>query len=131
LEVAAFWFPVNSQTAAPEFNPVYFVANESMVTSCMLIPVILAVLLLYFPRVNPVTLRVTGFIGIIFGLINVLTWFVLNPGMWWMGVMHLPLLIVSSVGFTAGRSNLKPQRCRLRRQRRAWNLPLPGWIIRM
>jgi hypothetical protein len=100
LALFAFWFPVNSQTAAPEFNPVYFVSNESMVTGCMLIPVILAVLLLYFPRVNPVTLRVTGFIGIIFGLINVLTWFVLNPGMWWMGVMHLPLLIVSSVGFT-------------------------------
>ncbi len=100
LAFFAFWFPVNSLTATPEFNPVFFVANESMVTGCMLIPVILAILLLYFPRVNPVTLRVTGFIGIIFGLINVLTWFVLNPGMWWMGVMHLPLLVVSSVSFT-------------------------------
>jgi hypothetical protein len=50
LTLFAFWFPVNSLTAAPEFNPVHFVANESMVTGCMLIPVILAVLLLYFPR---------------------------------------------------------------------------------
>jgi hypothetical protein len=100
LAFFAFWFPVNSATVAPDFNPVYLVANESMVTYCMVTPVLLAFLLLYFPRINIVTFRVSAFIGIIFGAMNMVTWFVLNPSMWWMGVLHIPLLLISILCFT-------------------------------
>jgi hypothetical protein len=96
----AFWFPANSATAAPDFNPAYIAANESMVTACMVLPVVLAFLLLYFPRVNIVTFRVSAFVGTLLGVVNVVTWFVLNPSMWWMGVLHLPLLTISILSFT-------------------------------
>jgi hypothetical protein len=99
LALFAFWFPANDLTAAPDFTPLLFVANGSMVTYCMVTPVVLAFTLLYFPRVNIVTMRVSAFIGILFGLMNVITWFALRPAMWWMGVLHVPLLLISSLCF--------------------------------
>jgi hypothetical protein len=99
LAFFAFWFPANNATAAPDFNPVYLVANESMTTYCMATPVLLAFLLLYFPRVNIVTFRVSAFVGVIFGVMNTIAWFALTPSMWWMGVLHIPLLLVSLLCF--------------------------------
>ena len=40
-----------------------------------------------------------SFIGIYYGILNQITWFVLNPVYWWMGILHLPLLINSIIGF--------------------------------
>ena len=100
LAFFAFWFPANSVTAAPDFNPAYIVANESMVTACMVLPVVLAFLLLFFPHVNIVTFRVSAFVGALLGVVNIVTWFVLNPSMWWMGMLHIPLLTISILSFT-------------------------------
>jgi hypothetical protein len=113
LALLAFWFPADSATAAPDFSVVRLAANESMMTYCMATPVVLAFLLLYFPRVNLVTMRVSAFIGVIFGVINTITWFVLDPSMWWMGVLHVPLLLISLLCFvlatTAARSTERPR----------------------
>ena len=37
-------------------------------------------------------------VGLFFGIMNMLTWFVFNPNSWWMGVLHLPLVIISLLG---------------------------------
>jgi len=73
-------------------------------TYCMITPVALSVLLLYYPDVNRVTLRVTAFVGLYFGIMNMLTWFVLNTEFWWMGVLHLPLLMNSIIGLICSRA---------------------------
>jgi hypothetical protein len=99
LAFFAFWFPANSGTGSPDFNPLYLVANESMVTYCMATPVLLAFLLLFFPRVNLVTFRISAFVGTMFGVMNAISWFALDPSMWWMGVLHVPLLLVSLLCF--------------------------------
>jgi hypothetical protein len=114
LAVFAFWFPVNSATVTPDFNLVSLAANESMLTYCMVTPVLLAFLLLYFPRVNIVTFRISAFVGLMFGVMNAITWFVLKPSMWWMGVLHLPLLLVSLLCFVL---SLTPPEAAARRQR--------------
>lgn len=44
------------------------------------------------------TFYMVSFIGLIFGIMNMLTWFVLQNQNWWMGVLHLPLLILSAYG---------------------------------
>jgi hypothetical protein len=112
LAFFAFWFPANSATAAPDFNPLSLVTNGSMVTYCMATPVLLAFLLLYFPHVNIVTFRLSAFVGLMFGGVNAITWFVLNPSMWWMGVLHVPLLLVSLLCFvlslTVPRGSIRP-----------------------
>jgi len=69
--------------------------NEAMVTGCMIIPVTLVVAVLFCHRINLLAIKVTAFIGAIFGITNMIVWFILNPAMWVMGVLHLPLLIVS------------------------------------
>ena len=94
----AFWMPMDIN-AKPDFNPLYFFTNESILTYCMITPVIIAILTLYFPNVNIPTLRVMSYVGFLFGIMNILTWFIFNPSMWWMGVLHIPLFTISIYGF--------------------------------
>ncbi|MCC6338308.1 MAG: hypothetical protein IT380_30475 [Myxococcales bacterium] len=69
--------------------------NGAGVTYCMVTAVVAAVMFLR-PDSYPGWLRVAvGSLGGVFGLLNVVVWFVLSPGSWWMGVLHLPLLICS------------------------------------
>lgn len=44
-------------------------------------------------------MRVTSYIGIMFGATNEVEWFVLHPSMWWMGIMHIPLITISLYAF--------------------------------
>jgi hypothetical protein len=81
-----------------KFSLIDFFINEAGLAYCMITPVILSFLFLYFPNVNKVTLRITSFTGLYFGIMNMLTWFLLNTEYWWMGVIHLPLLINSMIG---------------------------------
>jgi hypothetical protein len=92
----AFWFPINTQTIAPDLNPLNIFLNEAGLTMCMMIPVYLAVLTLFYPQVNMATMRVTSFAGLITSFFNILQWFIFNPQAWWMGVLHLPLLSISA-----------------------------------
>ncbi len=71
--------------------------SGSGVTYCMLTPVLAGVMVLR-PAAYPLTARVAvGVLGVLFGLTNAVTWFVLAPESWWMGVLHLPLLVVCGV----------------------------------
>jgi hypothetical protein len=47
--------------------------------------------------VDRFALRVTAFNGLLYGLYNLTHWF--NPDRVWMGVMHVPLLVLSSVAW--------------------------------
>lgn len=96
----AFWYPINGDTFGPDFKLLYFLTSGSALTFCMMTPVFLAVLFLYYPRVNLVTLRVTALVGLVIGFYNLLSNFVFEPALWWNGVLHLPLLILSIYGFT-------------------------------
>jgi hypothetical protein len=101
LALLAFLSPIDPATMAPDFSPLRPLTNESCLTFCMVTPVFLAMLTLFHPSVNLATMRVTGFAGILLGIVNMLTWFVLEPSGWWMGVLHLPLLTISLVAFVS------------------------------
>lgn len=99
LAFLAFWFPVDTGTLSPDFSPILILTSEAGLTGCMMIPVYLAVLVLYHPRVNMAVLRTTAFAGLITGLLNAAQWFGFHPEAWWMGVLHLPLLLISLYAF--------------------------------
>ncbi len=99
LAFLALWMPVNSDTLMPDFDPIYLLTNIAGLTFCMMTPVYLAILTLYYPKVNITTLRVTSLAGTIIGLYNMLLNFLINPSvLWWNGVLHIPLLIISVYG---------------------------------
>ncbi len=52
-------------------------------------------MILYADGVHPSTLSVAAWAGLIFGLVNAMIWFLAAPESWWMGVLHLPLLVLS------------------------------------
>jgi hypothetical protein len=58
----AFWFPVNRFTLTPDFNPVYILTSGTGLSFCMVTPLYLAILALYFPHVNKSAFLATGFI---------------------------------------------------------------------
>jgi hypothetical protein len=47
-----------------------------------------------------------SFVGVYFGIINVVIWFVVYPSGWWMGVLHIPLLTISIYAFVLGHTKL-------------------------
>jgi hypothetical protein len=64
LAFLAFWYPLNPVTFMPDLNPMFLFTNVAGLTFCMMTPVYLAILTLYNPKINLVTLRVTGLAGI-------------------------------------------------------------------
>lgn len=94
--------PVDSSTLSPDFNPVRLLTSEAGLTNCMMIPVILAVLTLYFRTVSLTVLRIMSFAGIYFGIMNVVMWFFVFSYGWWMGLLHIPLLTISIYAFVLG-----------------------------
>jgi len=108
LALLAFLAPIDASTMTPDFSPVRLLTNESGLTYCMMTPVILAVMTLYHPTVNLAVLRVSSFVGMIFGVVNMLVWFAVMPSGWWMGVLHIPLLVISSHAFVLGFRARKP-----------------------
>lgn len=72
--------------------------NEAGVTYCMIIPVIVGMLILFHRSVYKPTMHIVSFLGFGFGILNMMTWFGFRPMDWWMGVLHLPLLIISWYG---------------------------------
>ena len=76
---------------------------QAGITYCFLTPVFLAILLVFGGGVHGGTLNIIAFVGLGFGLVNLVTWFVLMPASWWMGVLRLPLVILSVTGLLAAR----------------------------
>jgi hypothetical protein len=102
LAALALLAPIDTSTMSPDFSLVRLLTSESGLTYCMMTPVILAVLTLYHPTVNLAVLRVTSFVGMLFGAVNMLVWFAVMPSGWWMGVLHIPLLVISIYAFVLG-----------------------------
>jgi hypothetical protein len=99
LAIVSLLAPVDASTMSPDFNPVRLLTNEAGLTFCMMTPVVLAVLTMFFPAVNLVVFRVLSFVGMIFGAVNLVMWFFVAPWGWWMGVMHIPLVVTSFYAF--------------------------------
>lgn len=94
LVLLAFWFPMNS-AVNPDFSIASLFANEAMLTYCMITPILLFLLISAYPTVNIVTFRITRFVGLLFGCMNMITWFILDRGHWWLGILHLPLFLLA------------------------------------
>jgi hypothetical protein len=94
----AFWSPIalEGNSVIPNFNPSLLLTSPDYgLTYCFVTPVILFLLILFYPRVDTFAFRITAFNGLIYGLLNLTHWF--NPNLIMMGVMHLPLLLISIV----------------------------------
>ena len=89
----AFWSPYNS-AVQPDFNPVLLMTSPDYgLAFCFTTPVFLFLLILFYPKVNAFAYRITAFNGLLYGLFNLTHFF--NPQLRWMGILHLPLLIIS------------------------------------
>jgi len=100
LMLLAFLMPYSRDSVGnvyPSFSFNIFY-NEAGVTYCMITPVIIGLMLLYSKGVDKATLSIVSYVGFIFGLMNMVTWFGMNNDNWWMGVLHLPLLIIAFYG---------------------------------
>ncbi|MHA1695174.1 MAG: hypothetical protein ACTSUG_07940 [Candidatus Helarchaeota archaeon] len=95
LAFLAFWFPVDRFTGMPDFNLSYLLYSDSALAFCMITPIYLAVISLFYPKINRPTIRVNSFIGIIFGLINIMNVFISPLNYWWITILHIPLLSIS------------------------------------
>lgn len=101
LAFLSFWEPANlsSSTPVPDFSPLLLLTSDGAVTFCMVVPVYLSILTLFYPKVNRLVLCITGFVGTATGLLNMMQWFILMPEGWWMGILHIPLLSISIYAF--------------------------------
>jgi len=99
LAVVALLAPVDASTMSPDFSPVRLLTNEAGLTFCMMTPVVLAVLTLHYPTVNSTVLRISSFAGMLLGAVNMIVWFVVESWGWWMGVLHIPLVVISVYAF--------------------------------
>lgn len=93
-----FWSPLsyNGTSVIPNFNPFLLLTSPDYgLAYCFLTPVFLFLLILFYPNVNGFAFRVTAFNGLIYGIYNLTHWF--DPETAWLGVMHLPLLVIPMV----------------------------------
>jgi len=107
--VIAFWSPISVITGKPDFNPAYFLTSGSALTFCLMTPVFMAVLIFFYPQVNMLALRMTGVVGVIIGLYNIIPKLIL--GLYsnrWDGILHLPLLILSAIGLVLSMKKQTP-----------------------
>jgi hypothetical protein len=99
LALLVFWSPIGQEGSkvVPDFDPLLLLTSPDYgLAYCFVTPVYLFLLILFYPQVDLVAFRATAFNGLLYGLYNLTHW--LNPDMVWMGVMHIPLLIVSLAG---------------------------------
>jgi len=99
LALLPFWGPVNRITLLPDFNPVYLLTSGAGLSFCLVTPLYLAGLILFYPKLNRPGLVATSFVGVLMGLGNMVLEFAIYPAMWWIGVLHLPLLGISAICF--------------------------------
>jgi hypothetical protein len=93
----AFWCPINSASLQIDFHPKYFLINNSSLALCLMTPVFLTIMTLNLPNVNFTTYRITAVIGLIIGVYNMFNFS--NPSLIWIGVLHIPLLLISLYAF--------------------------------
>jgi len=98
LALLVFWSPIalEGDRVAPNFNPLLLLTSPDYgLAYCFVTPVFLFLLILFYPQVPTLAFRVTAFNGLLYGLFNLTHWF--SPDTRWMGVMHIPLLVIPLV----------------------------------
>jgi hypothetical protein len=98
LALLVFWAPIgqNGNRVVPNFDPLLLLTSPDYgLAYCFVTPVLLFLLILFYPHVDAFAFRVTAFNGLLYGLFNLTHWF--NPDLVWMGVLHIPLLVISTV----------------------------------
>ena len=98
LMILAFLMPyiIENSKIIPSISTIF--TNEAGVTYCMITPVIIGMLILFSKNIDKATINIISFVGLSFGIFNMMTWFGFNIKDWWMGILHLPLLIISIYG---------------------------------
>lgn len=100
LVLLAFWAPyaVSGNEVRPDFNPLLLLfSSDYGLTFCFTTPIFLFLLILSYPQVNILAYKITAINGLLYGVFNLAHWF--TPEFRWMGVLHLPLLILSLYAF--------------------------------
>jgi hypothetical protein len=108
----AFWSPIDAQLN-PDFNPLFLLNSSFGVMYCPTTPVIIALLTLTYPRVNRLVLTATSFVGLIMGLFNALSYFIMPGYTLWNLVLHTPLIFISLYGLLIpilAKNNMSQQR---------------------
>lgn len=107
LAILAFWAPYDMQIK-PDFNPLLLLTSPDYGMSfCLTTPVFLYLLSLFYPHVNGYAYRITAFNGLLYGILNIQHFF--TPGMSWMGVLHIPLLVISAYALLLPRLSRRNQ----------------------
>ncbi len=106
----AFWLP--ERNGAPHFDPIDLLTSGAGMGFCLMTPVYLALLCLYFPNVNLTTMRITSAVGLVIGCYQMLfTFGMAFRQAWWGGVLHLPLFVISLYALIL--ASCQPARIRL------------------
>jgi hypothetical protein len=92
LAFLAFWFPIGKDLT-PNFDPVLLLTSPYGLAYCLTTPLIVCLLTLFHPRVNEPLYKITAFVGVIYGIWNMFSFF--SPHARWLGVLHFPLLFIS------------------------------------
>lgn len=66
-------------------------------TYCMVTPVVAGTMALRPEAYGRTTRAFVGWLGVIFGALNMVIWFLLDPASWWMGTLHLPLMVICAL----------------------------------
>lgn len=96
LALLAFWGPYSVVKGAvqPSFDLSRLLTSPDYgMMFCFTTPVFLMGLILCYPSVPSFAFRITAINGMIYALFNLSHWF--YPERWWMGFLHLPLLLIS------------------------------------
>jgi hypothetical protein len=99
LALIAFWNP----DQVWQLHLRFFIDSYSPTAFCMMTPIYLTVLLLFYPKVNLLLLRVQGFIGVVISVITLAVAFMKEPsnGIYWT-LLHMPLISISLYSFILG-----------------------------
>ena len=99
LAAWAYWSPVEPF----KLDPSYLLIGYFGLSFCFTTPVVLTLMALYYPDVNKPVMRFTAFLGLVFGLYNVVPPLVflalgtyIADAIWRGTILHLPLLIISA-----------------------------------
>src|SRR3989337_358876 len=95
--ILAFWSPINAELG-PDFNPLLLLTSSFGVMYCPTTPFIIAILTLIYPKVNMYVLRITSFVGLLIGLFNAMSFFIMPGYTLWNLVLHTPLIFISIYG---------------------------------
>ena len=95
--VLAYWFPVGPGLL-PYFHPLLLLTSDFGVMFCPTAPLVIALLTLFYPRVDQRLLRVTSLVGFLIGCFNILSAFVMPGYTLWMLFLHTPLIFISFYG---------------------------------